>query len=216
VRPGGSQASAAWHLARTIVRRAERQLVAMSRVECVDPLLLQYLNRLSDLFYIMARIDEQREIRRSVMAMLQSSTGSGARGGGALDLAGCDAMVEAGIRRAREIGVPMVLAVADASGNLLELRRMDNALTVSLSLAPRKAYTAAAVRMPTSQLAELAQPGASLYGIDVNTPELTLVGGGLPVIRDGGVIGAVGVSGGSVEQDVSVAQAMLTAVGKGD
>ena len=63
----------------------------------------------------------------------------------------------------------------------------------------------------SSKLAELAQPGAPLFGIDVSTPELTLVGGGLPVSSDGAVIGAVGVSGGSVEQDTDVAQAMLGA-----
>jgi len=207
VRPGGSQASAALHLARTIVRRAEREMVGLSRAESVDPLLLQYLNRLSDLLYVMARVDEQREIRRLVVSAMQS----GAQAGGALDLAGCDKMIEAGIRRAQEIGVPMVLAVVDSGGNLLELRRMDNALLVSTSLAPRKAYTAVALRMPTSKLAELAQPGAPLFGIDVSTPELTLVGGGLPVISGGVVVGAVGVSGGSVEQDTDVAQAMLAA-----
>ncbi len=211
VRPGGSQASAALHLARTIVRRAERELVALSRAESVDPLLMQYLNRLSDLLYVMARVDEQREIRRLVVSALQS--GAPAQAGGALNLAQCDKMIEAGIRRAQEIGVPMVLAVVDAGGNLLELRRMDNALLVSTTLAPRKAYTAVALRMPTSRLAELAQPGAPLFGIDVSTPDLTLVGGGLPVISGGMVIGGVGVSGGSVEQDTDVAQAMLAANG---
>jgi len=211
VRPGGSQASAALHLARTIVRRAEREIVGLSRAESVDSLLLQYLNRLSDLLYVMARVDEQREIRRLVVSALQS--GAPAQAGSALKLAQCDKMVEAGIRRAQEIGVPMVLAVVDSGGNLLELRRMDNALLVSTSLAPRKAYTAFALRMPTSKLAELAQPGAPLFGIDVNTPDLTLVGGGLPVagVEGGTVIGAVGVSGGSVEQDIDVAQAMLAA-----
>ena len=143
------------------------------------------------------------------MSVLQSE--APAQAGGALTLAGCDKMIEAGIRRAQEIGVPMVLAVVDSGGNLLELRRMDDALLVSTSLAPRKAYTAVALRMPTSKLAEMAQPGAPLFGIDVSTPELTLVGGGLPLFSGGSVIGAVGVSGGSVEQDTDVAQAMVAA-----
>ena len=212
VRPGGSQASAALDMARTIVRRAERHVVALSRIEPVDPLVMKYLNRLSDLLYVMARVDEQREIRRLVVSTLNSELG-GATQSGALTLALCDKMVEAGMRRAREIGVPMVLAVVDAGGNLLEHRRMDNALVVSISLAPRKAYTAAALRMPTSQLAEMSQPGAPLFGIDVNTPNLTLVGGGLPVVLGGVVAGGVGVSGGSVEEDTSVAQAMLAAIG---
>lgn len=216
VRPGGSLASATLDLARTIVRRTERLLVALSREETVNPVLLKYLNRLSDLLYVMARIDEQREIRRLVMSTLQSAADQ-AQGAGrtqtALSLATCDRMVEAGIRRAQQIGVPMVLAVVDEGGNLVELRRMDGALVVSITLAPHKAYTAATVRMPTQQLAQLAQPGAPLYGIDVNIPNLTLVGGGLPVVAGGTVIGGVGVSGGSVEQDVDVAQAMLAALG---
>ena len=212
VRPGGSQASAALHLARTVVRRGEREVLALSRLAPVDPLVIKYLNRLSDLLYVMARVDEQREIRRMVVSALNADQG-GALRSGALTLTLCDKMIEAGMKRAREIGVPMVLAIVDAGGNLLEQRRMDDALVVSISLAPRKAYTAASVRMPTSQLAELAQPGAPLFGIDVNTPNLTLVGGGLPVVLGGAVAGGVGVSGGSVEQDTAVAQAMLTAIG---
>jgi ATP:cob(I)alamin adenosyltransferase len=211
VRPGGSQSSAALHLARTIVRRAERQVVTLSREEKTDPLLLKYLNRLSDLLYVMARIDEQREIRRLVVSTLQTTQG-GPTPVHELSLAACDTLVEAGMRKARAIGVPMVLAIVDAAGNLLEQRRMDDALVVSISLAPRKAYTAAALRMPSAQLAELAQPGQPLFGIDVNTPNLTLVGGGLPLVVSGKTIGAVGVSGGSVEQDVAVAEAMVGAL----
>ena len=174
VRPGGSQASAALHLARTIVRRAERQVLALSRLEPVDALIIKYLNRLSDLLYVMARVDEQREIRRLVVSSLNSGQGGASRVG-ALSLALCDKMIEAGMKRAREIAVPMVLAIVDAGGNLLEQRRMDDALVVSITLAPRKAFTAASLRMPTSQLAQLAQPGAPLFGIDVSTPNLTLV-----------------------------------------
>jgi len=128
-----------------------------------------------------------------------------------LTLADCDRMIAAGIRCAEQIGVPMVLSVVDAGGNLLESRRMDNALIVSISLATYKAYTAAAVRLPTSELAAVAQPGQPLFGIEANLPQVTLVGGGIPVKQDGKVAGAVGVSGGSVEQDITVATAMLEA-----
>jgi cob(I)alamin adenosyltransferase len=103
----------------------------------------------------------------------------------------------------------MVLAVVNESGNTIELRRMDDALEVSVELAPHKAYSAATVRMPTHELAELSQPGQPLFGIDVNIPRLTLVGGGLPLKANGKLVGAVGVSGGSVEQDIDVAQAMV-------
>ena len=128
-----------------------------------------------------------------------------------LTLKDCDRLVEAGMKKAQEIGVPMVLAVVDQNGDVIEARRMDDALIVSVTLAPHKAYTAATVRLPTHELAAVSQPGQSLYGIDVNLPKITLVGGGLPLRKDGKVVGAVGVSGGSVEQDIAVAQAMVAA-----
>jgi ATP:cob(I)alamin adenosyltransferase len=219
VKPGGSFASAILDLARTIARRAERRLITLHREEGVNPDIIRYLNRLSDLLYVMARVDEQREIERAVVSQLHALAGpapenSKVREGStpmALSLAQCDRLIEAGIRKAQEIGVPMVLAVVDDSGQLIETRRMDHALVVSLTLAPNKAFTAATVRLPTHELAQLAQPHGPLYGIEANIPQLTLVGGGLPLRQGGGVVGAVGVSGGSVEQDIEVAQAMVAA-----
>lgn len=215
VRPGGSPAAAALDLARTFVRRAERRLVSLAREEAVNEELVRYLNRLSDLLYVMARVDEQREIERAVRRQLGAGEGPPARPGGAgeaLTLADCDRMVEAGARRAAAIGVPMVLAVVDAAGQLIEARRMDGALVVSVALAPSKAHTAAVVRMPTHELARLARPDGPLFGIEAGQPGLTLVGGGLPLRVGGAVVGAVGVSGGSVEQDIEVAEAMVAAL----
>ncbi|HMQ52954.1 MAG TPA: cob(I)yrinic acid a,c-diamide adenosyltransferase [Anaerolineae bacterium] len=217
VRPGVSLAAGALDLARATVRRAERFLVALNRTESVSPILIQYINRLSDLLYVMARIDEQREIERIIMKSVKAAENgtfikaNEAHNPMTLTLSVCDRMVEAGIKRAEAIGVPMVLVVVNESGNTIELRRMDDALEVSVELAPHKAYTAATVRMPSHELAELSQPGQPLYGIDVNMPRLTLIGGGLPLKVNGKVVGAVGVSGGSVEQDIDVAQAMVAA-----
>ncbi|MEW5959112.1 MAG: heme-binding protein, partial [Chloroflexota bacterium] len=191
----------------------------LHREEGMNPDIIRYLNRLSDLLYVMARLDEQREIERAVVSQLHALAGpapenSEAQKGSAsmaLNLAQCDRLIEAGIRKAQEIGVPMVLAVVDDSGQVMETRRMDQALVVSLTLAPNKAFTAATVRLPTHELAQLAQPHGPLYGIEANIPQLTLVGGGLPLRQNGGVVGAVGVSGGSVDQDIEVAQAMVAA-----
>ncbi|MBP6469855.1 MAG: cob(I)yrinic acid a,c-diamide adenosyltransferase [Chloroflexi bacterium] len=218
VRPGGSPASAALDMARAIFRRAERRLVSLNRQEAVNPHLIKYINRLSDLLYVLARIDEQRSlietITRNLPAELHTAVARNGRQGDPdmeLTLQACDRLVEAGMQKAQEIGVPMVLAVVDQNGDVIEARRMDDALIVSVTLAPHKAYTAATVRLPTHELAKVAQPGQSLYGIDVNLPKITLVGGGLPLRKDGKVVGAVGVSGGSVEQDIAVAQAMVAA-----
>lgn len=221
VRPGGSPASAALDMARAIFRRAERRLVSLNRQEAVNPLLIKYVNRLSDLLYVLARIDEQRALIQTISDNLPpemrtavtNPNGSTLKGAPIMEftLSDCDRMVEAGMKKAQEIGVPMVLAVVDQNGDVVEARRMDDALIVSVTLAPHKAYTAATVRLSTQDLAIAAQPGASLYGIDVNLPKITLVGGGIPLKKSGKVVGAVGVSGGSVEQDILVADAMVAA-----
>ncbi len=215
VRPGGSLASAALDLARTIVRRGERLLVELNRATPVNPHLLRYVNRLSDLLYMMARIDEQREIKRIIEKTLREERKEPPMpqtGRTGLTLAVCDRLIEAGLRRAAALGIPMVVAVADEAGNLCEMRRMDDALVVSIALAPQKATTAATVRMPTHELAKHAQPGAQFFGIDASLPGLTIVGGGLPLVQNGIVVGGVGASGGAAEHDIDVAQAMVDAL----
>ncbi|GIV64000.1 MAG: cob(I)yrinic acid a,c-diamide adenosyltransferase [Chloroflexota bacterium] len=214
ITPGGSQASAALDMARTVVRRAERRLVSLHQREPVNPYLLKYLNRLSDLLYVLARVDEQRTLKNIIREVIEggpSPDGKRDDPSGTLTLEDSQRMITAGIRRATEIGVPMVLSVADEQGQIIQTCRMDGARPISIQLAPHKAYTAAAVRVPTHELAHLSQPGQPLYHIDANVEKLTVVGGGFPVIWEERVIGGVGVSGGSVEQDMEVAQAMLAA-----
>jgi len=218
VRPGGSQASGMMDMARAIFRRAERRLISLNRHEALNPHLMKYVNRLSDTLYVLARIDEQRTLIQTITNNLPIEMKTAVipqNSQGEIDMAPtlneCDRMVEAGMKKAQEIGCPMVLTVVDQNGDVIESRRMDDALIVSITLAPHKAYTAATVRLATHELAKVAQPGESLYSIDVNLPKITLVGGGLPLSKDGKVVGAVGVSGGSVEQDIAVAEAMVAA-----
>jgi len=218
VRPGGSQASGMMDMARAIFRRAERRLISLNRHEALNPHLMKYVNRLSDTLYVLARIDEQRTLIQTITNNLPIEMKTAVipqNSQGEIDMAPtlneCDRMVEAGMKKAQEIGCPMVLTVVDQNGDVIESRRMDDALIVSVTLAPHKAYTAATVRLATHELAKVAQPGQPLYSIDVNLPKITLVGGGLPLSKDGKVVGAVGVSGGSVEQDIAVAEAMVTA-----
>ena len=217
-RPGGSQASAALDMARSICRRAERRLITLGRTEEINPELLKYLNRLSDLLYVLARIDEQRTIIDLISSQLGISSiinnqalASKGEEPMSLTLKDCERMMQAGIQKAEAIGVPMVLSVVDQNGDVIETRRMDDALIVSITLAPHKAYTAATVRLATADLAKVSQPGESLYGIDASLPKVTLVGGGIPLSKDGKVVGAVGVSGGAVVDDIAVAQAMVDA-----
>jgi uncharacterized protein GlcG (DUF336 family) len=108
---------------------------------------------------------------------------------------------------AAKIQVPMAIAVVDGEGGLQLFKRMDGTLPVSTELAISKAYTAAALRMPTHQVGELAQPGAALYGIQhTHNGKIVLFGGGYPLCVEGNVVAAIGVSGGTVEQDMLVAE----------
>ncbi len=121
-------------------------------------------------------------------------------------------MVAAAEERAEEIGVPMCIAVLDGGANLVAFHRMDDALLASIDIARDKAYTALTLKMPTEELAELAQPGEELYGIEAtNDGRIVVFGGGIPIEGEGEPIGAIGVSGGSVEEDVTVAEAGLEA-----
>jgi uncharacterized protein GlcG (DUF336 family) len=125
-----------------------------------------------------------------------------------MDLALALELISAAKKKSEEIGVPMVIAVVDAGGNLVASQRMDGALLVSIGLAVNKAYTAVALKMPTQQLAGLAQPGKPLFGIhNADGGRIVIFGGGIPLKRNNQIIGAIGVSGGSVEDDVLCATA---------
>lgn len=121
-------------------------------------------------------------------------------------------MIAAAEEKALEIGVPMVIAVVDCGGNLLAQVRQDDALLASINLSLNKAYTAVAVKMPTATLGSLSQPGEMLYGIQHSCEgRMVVFGGGLPIEQDGKIIGAIGVSGGSVDEDTACAEAGLKA-----
>lgn len=216
VSPGLSSAGAALDLARTIIRRAERKAVGLSRSgEQLSPDVLLYLNRLSDLLYVLARCVEQEDIislaTRRILAVLNGqSTENKAQPDQLLTAA--KRILEAAEAKAWELGVPMVIAVVDNGGNLVAQHRMDQALLASLSLALDKAYTAVALKMPTGKAAALTQPGQPLFGLNTSHQgRLIVFGGGIPLARNGEITGGIGVSGGSVEEDCLVAQAGVAA-----
>ena len=129
-----------------------------------------------------------------------------------LSLSVAQRLLDAGAARATEIGQPMNIAVVDAGAHLLAFVRMDGAILASIDISVGKATTAVLMNMPTSELYDLAQPGAPLYGIETTNGNLVVFGGGIPLVLDDEVVGAVGVSGGSVEQDVDVAGAARDAL----
>lgn len=127
-------------------------------------------------------------------------------------LAEAHAMIAAAEKKAAEIKLPMNIAVVDSGGNLVAFGRMKDSITVSIGISQDKAWTAAAFKLPTNVLATLSQPGQSLYGINTtNNGRVVIFGGGFPIKAKDQVIGGIGVSGGSVEQDMEVSQAGLAA-----
>jgi uncharacterized protein GlcG (DUF336 family) len=119
-------------------------------------------------------------------------------------------IIASGERKAIEMRIPYNIAVADAGGGLIAHVRMDGAWLGSVDIAINKAWTARAFDMPTEDLAHITQPGQQGFGLNTtNNSRVVIFGGGIPLKLDGVVIGAVGASGGSVEQDVAVAQAAV-------
>lgn len=123
------------------------------------------------------------------------------------------AALEACRKKACEIGVSMDIAIVDESGNLLVFERMDDALLGSIQIAIDKAYTSAVLGIPTADEGKLAQPGQPEYGINtLSGGRLTILGGGIPIIYKKKVVGAVGCSSGTVDQDATVAEAGVVAL----
>ena len=116
--------------------------------------------------------------------------------------------------KARQMGQPMNIAVMDAGRNLVAFHRMDGAWVASIDIAIDKAFTSAGRGLTTRKIGEMAQPGQPLFGINTtNGGRIVIFAGGIPLMRDGEVVGAVGVSGGTVDEDEEVAEAGGAAFG---
>jgi uncharacterized protein GlcG (DUF336 family) len=131
-----------------------------------------------------------------------------------ITLAQADAAVAAAIKKAEQIGAKMNIALVDAGANLKRFARMEGAWLGSIDISIRKARTARFFDMNTGQIGELSQPGGSLFGIEHSNGGLITFPGGVPIRnRAGVVIGAIGVSGSTVENDHAVAEAGAAAAG---
>ncbi len=125
-----------------------------------------------------------------------------------ITLADARRVIAAAEQKAAALGQPMNVAVVDAGGNLVAHVRMDGAWLGSIDISINKAWTSRAFDIETGALAGPAQPGQQFYGIHAsNGGRVMIFAGGIPLRRDGQVVGAVGVSGGSGEQDRAVAEA---------
>jgi uncharacterized protein GlcG (DUF336 family) len=119
-------------------------------------------------------------------------------------------LIEGAAARSRAIGVPMCIAVCDESGHLIRFERMDGGKVSSISIAIDKAFTGAVARRGTHIYNQLCQPGNQTFGIHItNGGHFSVIGGGLPVTVDGEIVGGIGLSSGSAEQDLDCAEAAI-------
>ncbi|MDZ5723414.1 GlcG/HbpS family heme-binding protein [Acetobacterium sp. K1/6] len=122
-------------------------------------------------------------------------------------------MADAAAVKAIEINVPMVIAVCDNAGKQVLLNRMEDSLLASIDIATNKAYTSVALKMSTDAAADLCKESGSLFGLATcDKGRMVVFGGGFPIKCDGQIIGGIGVSGGTVEEDMIVANAGLAAI----
>lgn len=125
-----------------------------------------------------------------------------------LDIADAGILIDGARAKAREIGVPMCIAIVDESGNLIAFERMDGGKITSVTIAQDKAFTAAAAKKATHEYNAVCQPGSLVFGIHTALGgRLCVVGGGLPIEYDGQIVGGIGLSSGTPDQDMVCAQA---------
>lgn len=123
-------------------------------------------------------------------------------------------IIDGAEKEAKNIGVQMVITVVDNGGNLIAAHRMDDAWIASVDISRGKAWTAVALKMPTGNLEDVTVPKAELWGLNTtNQGKIVVFGGGFPLEHNGRVVGAIGVSGGAVPQDVQVAKAGVKVFG---
>lgn len=119
-------------------------------------------------------------------------------------------IIERAEKKANEIKVAAVITIVDEGGNLVAAHRMDDSMLISISASFNKAYTAIALKMSTEKLYDLVLPGKPFYGLEsIESGKICVFGGGIPIEQNGHFIGAIGVSGGTTEQDILIAEYAL-------
>lgn len=122
----------------------------------------------------------------------------------------CDKLCAAAYGKSKEVGIDISFAVYDENGLPRVYRRYGEALVLSITLVPGKAYTSAVTQCKTKDVAGAAAEGASLMAIQTNDPKITLVAGGYPLFVNGKIAGGIGVGGGTEEQDCAIAEYVVS------
>lgn len=214
------------NIARTIARRAEREAVRTNERFAVSKDTIKYLNRLSDyLRSLTIRLDgENSNAANAAMVNTETSDKSGGKTPDPTEESGIVAEVVKRIMEQRVLsletakkiiekveeesknrGKKAVICVCNEQGNPIAVHVMDGAFLISFDVAVKKAYTAVALKMPTLKLNELVKSGQTFYGLQ-NLDKVMTIGGGVPLYRNGILVGGLGVSGGTGEEDDSLAR----------
>ncbi|WP_249923032.1 GlcG/HbpS family heme-binding protein, partial [Escherichia coli] len=197
-------------------------LVELTTETTVRNVLLHYINRLSDCLYALARVEDnvahQNLMIQEITKRYHEANHIPALKERTMPLTFQDLhqLIRSAAMRADELHIPVVISIVDANGTESVTWRMPDALLVSSELAPKKAWTAVAMKTATHKLADTVQPGAPLYGLESHMQgKVVTFGGGFPLWRDGKLLGGLGISGGSVEQDMDIAQSAMAAINVG-
>lgn len=226
--PGGSRLSAEIDVARTVARRAERALALVGVKFGADTGTKKFMNRLADYLYVLARYtdakNELQESRKESDTASLSGEAAAMNNGminealvqevlkrlgvqGKITLDSAKRLIEIIEEEAKRRGKQAVIAVCGPDGNPIAVHVMDGAFLVSFDVAVKKAYTSVAVKMSTMELNALAQPGGTFYGLDkMEGGNIIIFGGGIPIKVGDKIIGGLGVSGGTGEEDHSLAE----------
>ena len=219
ITPGDTEAGAALDVSRSVARRAERELVSSKQTGGISREAMMWMNRISDFIYALARLMDAElasqqgqkpvavQAAAAPAAPMQLAVGNVAPMPANSDFLDVSLwLCRAVLDKAKEMHLPVVTAACDAGGNPTALMRADGAYIASVDIAQSKAFTSVSVQMSTEKLGALCQPNGPLYGIqNTNQGRIVIFGGGIPLYRNGVLIGGFGVSGGSAEQDTGLA-----------
>ena len=192
-----------------IIKKIQRRFLLLSKSRGIRLELINYISKSRDFFHIVYKFIQEKVMVKYVIELVSEKLSSIDMDSN-LSLEKARKIIRAGERKAKEMNIAAVFAVVNAEGNLIIEERMDNAILVSIDVAYKKAYTAAALKLNTEDLTALVQPGAMFYGLQ-SDPKYIVFGGGMLLKVDGKIVGAVGVSGGSAQEDMEIAKACVKA-----
>ena len=192
-----------------IIKKIQRRFLLLSKSRGSRLELINYISKSRDFFHIVYKFIQEKVMVKYVIELVSEKLSSIDMDSN-LSLEKARKIIRAGERKAKEMNIAAVFAVVNPEGNLIIEERMDNAILVSIEVAYKKAYTAAALKLNTEDLTALVQPGAMFYGLQ-SDPKYIVFGGGMLLKVDGKIVGAVGVSGGSAQEDMEIAKACVKA-----